>query len=155
MDAAELSKIAKYLVADNKGILAADESSSTIKKRFEKIGIEDTTQNHRKYRQMLFTAPEIEKYISGVILYDETIRQKDDSGKMFTEMLDECYPEVTVGNCTFSPSAVMAECDPTAFRIGVDEYLSSLKEDCQLYELNGDYYQVSDIEAMLDEIDSL
>jgi len=84
-----LSEIAKNLVVNGKGILAADESSGTIKKRFEKVGIEDTEENHRKYRQLLFTTPEIENYISGVIMYDETIRQKDDSGKPFPELLKE------------------------------------------------------------------
>jgi hypothetical protein len=73
---------------------------------------------------------------------------------MFEKILDECYPEVKVGCCTFSPSQVMKECDPTAFRIGVTENLDSLAEDCQLYELSGDYYQVSDVEEMLDEIEN-
>ena len=77
-----------------------------------------------------------------------------DGEEMFEEMLDECCEEVTVGNCTFSPSQVLKECDPTAFRIGVSEHLDSLAEDMSLYELNGDYYQVSDIEEMLDEIES-
>jgi len=77
-----------------------------------------------------------------------------DGAELFTEMLDECYPEVAVGSCTFNPSDVMKNCDPVAFRIGVGEYLSSLKDDCQLYELNGDYYQITDIEEMLDEIES-
>jgi hypothetical protein len=77
-----------------------------------------------------------------------------DGDEMFEEMLDECYPEITVGCCTFSPSAVMRELDPTAFRIGVSENLSSLAEDAQLYEVNGDYYNVTDIEEMLDEIES-
>ena len=80
--------------------------------------------------------------------------QPVDSEEMFAEMLDECYPQVTVGNCTFSPSAVMAECDPVAFRIGVSENLDSLREDCQLYELNGDYYNITDIEDMLDDLES-
>ena len=77
-----------------------------------------------------------------------------DGEELFAEMLDDCYPEVSVGNCTFGPSTVMKECDPTAFRIGVGEYLDTLKEDMHLYELNGDYYQVSDIEDMLDELES-
>lgn len=73
-----LSDVAKALVAPGKGILAADESTGTIKKRFEKFGIEDSTENHRRYRELLFTAIGIEKYISGVILFDETIRQTTD-----------------------------------------------------------------------------
>ena len=76
-----------------------------------------------------------------------------DGEEMFEEMLDQCYSELSIGCCTFSPSAVMKECDPTAFRIGVSEHLSSLAEDMSLYELNGDYYQVSDIEDMVDGIE--
>jgi hypothetical protein len=90
-------------------------------------------------------------------IIDHLIRQHCqpvDGEEMFEEMLDECYPELKVGCCTFSPSQVMKECDPTAFRIGVSENLDSLAEDCQLYELNGDYYQVSDIEEMLDETEA-
>ncbi len=77
-----------------------------------------------------------------------------DGEELFEEMLDECYEEVTIGNCSFSPSDVMKECDPTAFRIGVSEYLNSLAEDLQVYEVNGDYYNVTDIEDMLDDIES-
>ncbi|MCP4708639.1 MAG: hypothetical protein GY869_08450 [Planctomycetes bacterium] len=80
--------------------------------------------------------------------------QPVDGAELFCDMLDECYPEVTVGCCTFNPSEVMKELDPTAFRIGVGEYLDSLKEDMHLYEVNNDYYQVSDIEEMLDEIEN-
>ena len=80
--------------------------------------------------------------------------QPVDGEEMFEEMLDECYEELKVGCCTFSPSQVMKECDPTAFRIGTSENLDSLAEDCQLYELSGDYYQVSDIEEMLDDIEA-
>lgn len=87
MDTAELQNIAQQLVADKKGILAADESTSTIKKRFDKQGIEDTEENHRKYRQLLFTTPEIENYISGVIMYDETIKQKTDDNILFPKYL--------------------------------------------------------------------
>ena len=75
MNVQELNSIAKMLVAEGKGILAADESAGTIKKRFDAISVESTPENHRIYRQLLFTTPEIEKYISGVILFDETIRQ--------------------------------------------------------------------------------
>jgi fructose-bisphosphate aldolase class I len=75
MSSAALADTAKALVADGKGILAADESSPTIKKRFDSIKIASTEENRRDYRDMLFTTPEAGKYISGVILYDETIRQ--------------------------------------------------------------------------------
>ena len=75
MTAMTLDQIAKALVVDGKGILAADESSPTIKKRFDSIKIESTEENRRDYREMLFRAPDAGNYISGVILFDETIRQ--------------------------------------------------------------------------------
>lgn len=70
-----MEETAKQLVAENKGILAADESLPTIKKRFDKIGIESTEENRRAYRKMLFSTAGVEQYLSGVILFDETIRQ--------------------------------------------------------------------------------
>lgn len=82
-----LVQIAKAMVADGRGILAADESSGNIKKKFEKLGVEDTAENHRRYRELLFTAPEMEKYISGVILFDETIRQSTSDGVPFAKYL--------------------------------------------------------------------
>lgn len=78
---------AQALVAPGKGILAADESSPTIKKRFDSVGVESTEDNRRAYREMLFTTPGIETHISGVILFDETIRQVDSSGTPFAELL--------------------------------------------------------------------
>jgi fructose-bisphosphate aldolase class I len=75
MDIATLSATAKALVAPGKGILAADESGGTIKKRFDSISVDSTETNRRDYREMLFTAKDIGNYISGVILFDETIRQ--------------------------------------------------------------------------------
>ncbi len=77
-----------------------------------------------------------------------------DGEDLFEEILDECYPEVTVGCCTFSPSAVMKELDPTCFRIGAQENLDSLAEDSQLYECNSDYYNTCDIDDMLDDIEA-
>jgi fructose-bisphosphate aldolase class I len=76
MNTVELSATARALVAKNRGILAADESTSTIKKRFDSIKLESTEENRRAYREMLFTAPGAQEYISGVIMYDETLRQK-------------------------------------------------------------------------------
>jgi fructose-bisphosphate aldolase class I len=87
MNQGELARIAKAMVAKNKGILAADESSGTISKRFNSIKIESTEENRRAYREMLFTAPGVAEYISGVILYDETIRQKTKDGTPFPEYL--------------------------------------------------------------------
>lgn len=82
-----LQAIAKAMVANGKGLLAADESSGSIKKKFDKLGIEDTAENHRRYREMLFTAPGMEQYISGVILFDETIRQSTSQGVSFASYL--------------------------------------------------------------------
>ena len=84
----ELERTARALVAPGKGILAADESSGTIKKRFDSIGIESTEESRRGYRDMLFTTSGAEEYISGVILYDETIRQKASDGTPFPELLE-------------------------------------------------------------------
>ncbi len=83
----QLHDTARAIVADKKGILAADESTGTIKKRFDSIAVESTEENRRFYRQLLFTAPGIEDYIGGVILYDETIRQSTDDGTSFSEGL--------------------------------------------------------------------
>src|SRR5688572_1463537 len=89
MDIATLNETARALVAEGKGILAADESTGTIKKRFDSIGVESTEENRRQYRQMLFTTPGTGEHISGVILYDETIRQATDDGTPFVEVLQK------------------------------------------------------------------
>jgi fructose-bisphosphate aldolase class I len=83
----ELHETAKALVAPGKGFLAADESDGTIKKRFAAIGLESTEEHRRAYREMLFTTPGAEEYISGVILFDETIRQSASDGTPFPELL--------------------------------------------------------------------
>ncbi|MFZ0378043.1 MAG: class I fructose-bisphosphate aldolase [Solirubrobacteraceae bacterium] len=83
----ELHETANALVAAGKGILAADESDGTIKKRFDSIGLESTEGHRRAYREMLFTTPGAEEYISGVILFDETIRQSASDGTPFPELL--------------------------------------------------------------------
>ncbi len=83
----DLEEVARALVAPGKGILAADESSGTIKKRFDSIGVESTETNRRDYREMLFTTEGAGDYISGVILYDETIRQKASDGTPLVEIL--------------------------------------------------------------------
>jgi fructose-bisphosphate aldolase class I len=83
----ELHETAKALVAEGKGILAADESDGTIKKRFDSIGVESTEDNRRAYRELLFTADGAEEYISGVILFDETIRQSSADGTPFPKLL--------------------------------------------------------------------
>jgi fructose-bisphosphate aldolase class I len=83
----ELNDTARALVAPGKGILAADESSGTIKKRFDSISVESTEQNRRDYREMLFTAEGAGDHISGVILYDETIRQQGADGTPLVDVL--------------------------------------------------------------------
>ncbi len=85
---ADLEKTARALVAEGKGILAADESDGTIKKRFDSIGIESTEENRRAYRDLLFTTEGVEEYISGVILFDETIRQSGHDGTPFPKLLE-------------------------------------------------------------------
>ena len=84
----ELHETAGALVAEGKGILAADESTGTIKKRFDSIGLESTEETRRAYRDMLFTTPGVEEFISGVILYDETIRQSGHDGTPFPQLLE-------------------------------------------------------------------
>src|SRR5436190_4690653 len=79
---------ARELVAPGKGILAADESTGTIKKRFDQIGAGSTEDLRRRYRQMLFTTPGLGEHISGVILFDETIRQATDDGVPFVKVLE-------------------------------------------------------------------
>jgi fructose-bisphosphate aldolase class I len=84
----ELHETAKGLVAEGKGILAADESDRTIKKRFDSIGVDSTEENRRAYRDLLFSTPGAEEFISGVILFDETIRQSSADGTPFPKLLE-------------------------------------------------------------------
>src|SRR6266540_6768403 len=84
----ELHETARALVAEGKGILAADESDGTIKKRFDSIDVESTEENRRAYRDLLFTAPGVEEFISGVILFDETIRQSSADGTPLPKLLE-------------------------------------------------------------------
>jgi fructose-bisphosphate aldolase class I len=87
MNLNELKSVARAIVAKQKGVLAADESSPTIKKRFDSVKVECTEENRRRYREILFTAEGIEKYIGGVILYDETLRQSTRDGTPFAKLL--------------------------------------------------------------------
>ncbi|MGZ3409550.1 MAG: class I fructose-bisphosphate aldolase [Xanthobacteraceae bacterium] len=90
MNLAELNKVARAMVAPGKGILAADESSGTIKKRFDAIGVESTADNRRDYRELMFRAADAMKnYISGVILYDETIRQNAKDGTPLVKLIEQ------------------------------------------------------------------
>jgi fructose-bisphosphate aldolase class I len=90
MNLAELHKIACAMVTPGKGLLAADESSGTIKKRFDTVGIESTPESRRDYRELLFRSSEaMSKYVSGVILYDETIRQKAKDGTALVALIQQ------------------------------------------------------------------
>jgi fructose-bisphosphate aldolase class I len=88
MDVQQLQSTAQALVAEGKGILAADESDGTIKKRFDSIGVESTEDNRRAYRELLFATEGAEEFISGVILFDETIRQSASDGTPFPKLLE-------------------------------------------------------------------
>ena len=87
MNIDELKSVAQAIVAKQKGVLAADESSPTIKKRFDSIKLESTEENRRRYRELLFTTEGIERYIGGVILFDETLRQSSRDGTPFAKLL--------------------------------------------------------------------
>ena len=89
MSSKDLAAVARQMVAPGKGILAADESSPTIQKRFDSIHVESTEDNRRAYRQLLFTTEGASEYISGVILFDETLRQETDQGVPFPQLLAE------------------------------------------------------------------
>src|SRR6478609_2804381 len=116
MNLDELNKIAQAMVAPGKGILAADESSSTIKKRFDAIGVESTADSRRDYRELLFRSTEaMSKCISGVILYDETIRQNARDGTPLVKIIEKAgsVPGIKVDKGTkplpFSPGEVITE----------------------------------------------
>ena len=116
MSVAELNKVAEAMVAPGRGILAADESSGTIKKRFDAIGIESTPVSRRDYREMLFRSTEaMSKYVSGVILYDETIRQSAKDGTPLVKLIAQtgAIPGVKVDAGTkplpFCPNEVVTE----------------------------------------------
>tara|TARA_B100001027_G_scaffold83045_1_gene56907 strand:- start:978 stop:1991 length:1014 start_codon:yes stop_codon:yes gene_type:complete len=89
MEFSSLNEIAKFIVSDGKGILAADESNPTCAKRFDTISVESTENNRRDYRELLFRAPGMENNIGGVILFDETIRQKTDDGLLLMEVIKQ------------------------------------------------------------------
>src|SRR5713101_2346740 len=116
MNLAELNKVAEAMVAPGRGILAADESSGTIKKRFDAIGAESTPDTRRDYRELLFRSTEaMSKYISGVILYDETIRQNAKDGTPLVKVIEKsgALPGIKVDKGTkplpFSPGEVITE----------------------------------------------
>jgi fructose-bisphosphate aldolase class I len=116
MNLSELNKVATAMVAPGRGILAADESTGTIKKRFDAIGVESTTDSRRDYREMLFRSTEgMSKHISGVILYDETIRQNAKDGTPLVKLIEKAgsLPGIKVDKGTkplpFCPGEVITE----------------------------------------------
>jgi fructose-bisphosphate aldolase class I len=124
MNLAELNKIAEAMVAPGKGILAADESSGTIKKRFDAIGVESTEENRRDYREMLFRSTEGMKYISGVILYDETIWQKAKDGTPLIDIIKKAgsIPGIKVDEGT----KPLPGCPGELITIGLDKLADRL-----------------------------
>jgi fructose-bisphosphate aldolase, class I len=116
MNLTELNKVAAAMVAPGRGILAADESTSTIKKRFDPIGVESTADTRRDYRELLFRSSDaMSKYISGVILYDETIRQSAKDGTPLVKLIEQAgsLPGIKVDKSTkdlpFCPGEVITE----------------------------------------------
>src|SRR5215207_2365816 len=127
MNLTELNKVAEAMVAPGRGILAADESSGTIKKRFDTIGVENTEDNRRDYREFMFRSNEaMTKYISGVILYDETIRQKAKDGTPLVKVIEQAgaLPGIKVDKgakpLPFNPGETITE--------GLDGLRERLKE---------------------------
>jgi fructose-bisphosphate aldolase class I len=124
----DLGAIARQMVAPGQGILAADESTGTVTKRFEKVGIESTEQSRRDYRELLVTAPNAGDYISGIILYDETIRQDASDGRPFVDLLNEVgiLPGIKVDTgakpLTFLPDEKMTE-GLDGLRERIEEYV--------------------------------
>ena len=124
MNLNELNKVAQAMVAPGKGILAADESSSTIKKRFDAIGVESTEDSRRDYREMLFRSSEGMKHISGVILYDETIWQKAKDGTPLVELIKKvgAIPGIKVDEGT----KPLPNCPGEVVTIGLDKLADRL-----------------------------
>src|SRR5271170_2060706 len=116
MNLTELNKVAEAMVAPGRGILAADESTGTIKRRFDTLGVQSTTDTRRDYREMLFRSTEaMSKYISGVILYDETVRQSAKDGTPLVKLIEKAgsLPGIKVDKGTkplpFCPNEVVTE----------------------------------------------
>jgi fructose-bisphosphate aldolase class I len=126
----QLEQIARAMVARGKGIIAIDESNTTIRKRFDAVGIECTEENRRNYREMLLTTPKLNEHISGAILYDETIRQSTRAGVPFTKvMLDNgILPGIKVDKGT----QPLAGCPGEVVTEGLDGLRDRLKEYAKL-----------------------
>src|SRR5437660_4155365 len=127
MNLADLNKIARAMVTPGKGILAADESSGTIKKRFDAIKVDSTEENRRDYREMLFRSTEaMSKYISGVILYDETIWQNAKDGTPLVKLIEQAgsIPGIKVDEGT----QALPQCPGELVTIGLDKLAERLKK---------------------------
>jgi fructose-bisphosphate aldolase class I len=127
MNLADLNKVAQAMVAPGKGILAADESSGTIKKRFDAINVESTEDNRRDYREMLFRSKDaMSKYISGVILYDETIWQKAKDGTPLVKLIEQAgaIPGIKVDEGT----QALPGCPGDLITVGLDRLAERLKK---------------------------
>ena len=126
-----LEEIANYIVSDGKGILAADESSGTIEKRFKSINVDSTEDNRRKYREMLFRSPVMAEAIGGVILFDETLRQKSSDGDYLRNVILDHG----------SLPGIKVDQGVKEFEGGSDEKITTgldgLHERCQEYEKLG------------------
>ncbi|WP_454624611.1 class I fructose-bisphosphate aldolase [Bradyrhizobium cenepequi] len=127
MNLPDLNKIALAMVTPGKGILAADESSGTIKKRFDAIGVESTEENRRDYREMLFRSTEaMSKYVSGVILYDETIWQNAKDGTPLVKLIEQAgsIPGIKVDEGT----QALPGCPDELVTVGLDKLAERLKK---------------------------
>ena len=127
MNLADLNKVAQAMVAPGKGILAADESGGTIKKRFDVIGVESTEDSRRDYREMMFRSKEaMTKYISGVILYDETIWQKAKDGTPLVKLIEQAgaIPGIKVDEGT----QALPGCPGELVTVGLDKLAERLKK---------------------------
>jgi fructose-bisphosphate aldolase class I len=127
MNLAELNNIAQAMVVPGKGILAADESSGTIKKRFDAIKVESTEDSRRDYREMLFRSKDaMSKYISGVILYDETIWQKAKDGTPLVKLIEQAgaIPGIKVDEGT----QPLPNCPGELVTVGLDKLAERLKK---------------------------
>ena len=127
MNLADLNKVAQAMVAPGKGILAADESSGTIKKRFDAINVESTEDNRRDYREMLFRSKDaMSKYISGVILYDETIWQKAKDGTPLVKLIEQAgaIPGIKVDEGT----QALPGCPGELITVGLDRLAARLAD---------------------------
>jgi len=130
MDKALLEKTARAMVAQGKGLLAADESSGTCEKRFKSVNVPCTEENRRDYRELLFSTPNVAEYISGVILYDETLRQKTKDGVPMAEYLNKLgiIPGIKVDG----GAKALAMCPGEQVTEGLDGLRERLKEYFEL-----------------------